>query len=73
MSSANIQSSLFQDLKNAEGRLNMTIEERVSVLETQVSEIEEDVTALEEETADQEVRIVAAEENIQCELFIKHL
>ena len=64
--------TLLQELKNAEARRNMTIEERVSLLETQVNDIQEDVTGLEQETADQETRIVAAEENIESEFFIRH-
>ena len=59
-------------MKNAEARRNMTIEERVSLLESQVSDIQEDVTGLEQETADQETRIVVAEENIEGEFFIRH-
>ena len=64
--------TLLQELKNAEARRNMTIEERVSLLETQVSDIQEDVTGLEQESADQETRIVVAEENIEGEFFIRH-
>ena len=53
---------MFQDLKNALSMQNTTIEERVSLLEIQVTEIEEDLTDL-----DQDVNFLFDEQVIQDE------